>query len=154
MLNGRVALTSHRFILYRLYYVHWCLMFDLIYSMLVKYRSNDSCCSRKKERILDDLIYVVSFFAYTSILGTFCPYYAIISVQQIIKSSFKNIALIIIVPIEMGSLFMKPRRHYLRFISGHHFEIKKLRINLCSSSHNPDFEGIDRPRLIKQMILI
>ena len=58
------------------------------------------------------------------------------------------------VPIEMGSLFMKPRRHYLRFISGHHFEIKKLRINLGSSSHNPDFEGIERSRLIKRMILI
>jgi len=58
------------------------------------------------------------------------------------------------VPIEMGSLFTKPRRQYLRFISGHLFEIKKLRINLCSSSNNPDFEGIERARLIKQMILI
>jgi len=60
----------------------------------------------------------------------------------------------ICVPIEIGSLFMKPRRHYLRCISDHHFEIKKLRINLGSSSHNPDFEGIERSRLIKRMILI
>ena len=64
------------------------------------------------------------------------------------------LSIIYVVPIEIGSLFMKPRRHYLRCISDHHFEIKKLRINLGSSSHNPDFEGIERSRLIKRMILI